>query len=127
MPATDAHPPEGRLAPLCRSLKDWKQLELFEREAQTLKGLEHKSAGQGQGRGRAGIVGRVRQQGGAGVRHACPSCALKLHLTERAAPSPLAIAGIPRYLDYFEQDTEQDRAFFLVQVRVRLGGALAEQ
>lgn len=52
--------------PLRCSLKDWKQLELFEREAQTLKSLSH-------------------------------PC-------------------IPRYLDYFEADTEQDRAFFLVQV-----------
>ncbi|PSC76759.1 serine threonine kinase [Micractinium conductrix] len=58
-----------------RSLKDWKQLELFEREAQTLKGLEHKN--------------------------------------------------IPRYLDYFEQDTEQDRAFFLVQEAAQ-GKSLAE-
>ncbi|KAL4431634.1 hypothetical protein ABPG77_001476 [Micractinium sp. CCAP 211/92] len=48
-----------------RSLKDWKQLELFEREAKVLESLDH--------------------------------------------------PGIPRYLASFEQDTEQDRAFFLVQ------------
>lgn len=48
------------------SLKDWKQLELFEREAKVLESLDH--------------------------------------------------PGIPRYLASFEQDTEQDRAFFLVQV-----------
>ena len=51
-----------------RSLKDWKQLELFEREAQLLASLAHK--------------------------------------------------GIPQYLDYFEDDSEADRAFFLVQVSV---------
>ncbi|EFN53197.1 hypothetical protein CHLNCDRAFT_32227, partial [Chlorella variabilis] len=58
-----------------RTLKDWKQLEMFEREAQILKNLDHR--------------------------------------------------GIPRYLDYFEQDTEQDRAFFLVQ-EVAQGKSLAD-
>ncbi|KAL4458937.1 hypothetical protein ABPG75_013802 [Micractinium tetrahymenae] len=48
-----------------RSLKDWKQLELFEREAKVLESLQH--------------------------------------------------PGIPRYLASFEQDTDQDRGFFLVQ------------
>lgn len=58
-----------------RSLKDWKQLDLFEREAQTLKGLDHQ--------------------------------------------------GIPRYLATFEQDTEQDRGFFLVQ-ELAQGRSLSE-
>lgn len=49
-----------------RALRDWKQLELFEREAAILKGLDH--------------------------------------------------AGIPRYLDYFEEEDNQDKRFFLVQV-----------
>jgi serine/threonine protein kinase len=49
-----------------RGLADWKQLQLFEREAATLRGLSH-------------------------------PC-------------------IPAYLDYFEDDTERDRGFFLVQV-----------
>ena len=49
-----------------RDLGDWKQLQLFEREAATLRGLSH-------------------------------PC-------------------IPAYLDYFEDDTERDRGFFLVQV-----------
>jgi hypothetical protein len=48
-----------------RSMQNWKQLELFEREAQTLESLAH--------------------------------------------------PGIPQYLDYFEQDTAQDRGFYLVQ------------
>eukprot|EP00887_Chlorella_sp_A99_P006661 scaffold3.g6661.t1 len=52
-----------------RGLRDWKQLELFEREAQTLKSLDH--------------------------------------------------PGIPRYLEWFEEDTEQDRAFCLVQELAR--------
>ena len=51
-----------------RGLGDWKQLQLFEREAATLRGLSH-------------------------------PC-------------------IPAYLDYFEDDTEHDRGFFLVQVRL---------
>ncbi|GAB4823289.1 hypothetical protein N2152v2_010335 [Parachlorella kessleri] len=48
-----------------RSLRDWKQLELFEREGQVLKGLDH--------------------------------------------------PGIPRYLEYFEEESEQDKGFYLVQ------------
>ena len=48
-----------------RNLRDWKQLELFEREAQTLENLDH--------------------------------------------------PGIPNYIDYFEEDTSNDRSFFLVQ------------
>ncbi len=46
---------------------DWKQLQLFEREAKALESLGH--------------------------------------------------PGIPRYIDYFEVDTADDRGFFLVQVR----------
>ncbi|KAL4447567.1 hypothetical protein ABPG75_004786 [Micractinium tetrahymenae] len=57
-----------------RSLRDWKQLDLFEREAAVLRSLEH--------------------------------------------------PGIPRYLACFEQDTERDRAFFLVQEAVQ-GASLA--
>ena len=53
-----------------RSLRDWKQLELFEREAKTLESLSH--------------------------------------------------PGIPRYVDYFEEDDPNDRAFVLVQVRAWL-------
>lgn len=45
---------------------DWKQLQLFEREAKALESLSH--------------------------------------------------SGIPRYIDYFEVDTTEDRGFFLVQV-----------
>jgi serine/threonine protein kinase len=48
-----------------RGMSGWKQLELFEREAQLLRGLAH--------------------------------------------------PGIPRYIDYLEEDTLTDRAFFLVQ------------
>ena len=48
-----------------KSLRDWKQLDLFEREAQTLENLDH--------------------------------------------------PGIPKYIDSFEEDSEADRAFFLVQ------------
>ncbi|PNH04100.1 Calcium/calmodulin-dependent protein kinase I, partial [Tetrabaena socialis] len=59
-----------------RSLRDWKQLTLFEREASTLAGLTH--------------------------------------------------PGIPRYVDYFEEDDARgDRAFVLVQEVVR-GRSLAE-
>ena len=50
-----------------KRLSNWKQLELFEREAGTLASLSHPS--------------------------------------------------IPRYVAHFEQDTQQDRAFFLVQVK----------
>ena len=46
---------------------DWKQLQLFEREARALESLGH--------------------------------------------------PGIPRYIDYFEVDTAEDKGFFLVQVR----------
>jgi serine/threonine protein kinase len=49
-----------------RGMNDWKQLQLFEREASTLRALNH--------------------------------------------------PGIPKYLDYFEEDSEADRKFYLVQV-----------
>ena len=49
-----------------RGLRDWKQLELFQREAVVLQGLAH--------------------------------------------------PGIPAYIDYFEEDTATDRAFYIVQV-----------
>lgn len=49
-----------------RSMGDWKQLELFEREAAALRSLSH--------------------------------------------------PGIPAYKDYFEVDSDGDRAYFLVQV-----------
>lgn len=49
-----------------RSMADWKQLELFEREAAALRSLSH--------------------------------------------------PGIPAYKDYFEVDSDGDRAYFLVQV-----------
>ena len=51
-----------------KRMANWKQLELFEREASTLASLDH--------------------------------------------------PGIPRYVAHFEQDTQQDRTFFLVQVRL---------
>ena len=54
-----------------RRMAGWKALELFEREAATLKGLAH--------------------------------------------------PAVPRYVDYFEQDNELDRGFFLVQVRAQQG------
>jgi hypothetical protein len=57
-----------------KALRDWKQLELFQREAKVLQGLSH--------------------------------------------------PGIPRYLEYFEEDTESDRAFYIVQVRREGGGCL---
>ena len=50
-----------------RSMADWKQLELFEKEADALRSLSH--------------------------------------------------PGIPAYEDYFEVDSDGDRAYFLVQVR----------
>ena len=59
------------------SLKDWKQLELFEREAQILASLAHR--------------------------------------------------GIPQYLEYFEDDSEADRAFFLVQVSARTSSSQRRQ
>lgn len=52
-----------------RRMAGWKALELFEREAATLKALAH--------------------------------------------------PAVPRYVDYFEQDNERDRGFFLVQVRAK--------
>ncbi|KAK9822343.1 hypothetical protein WJX74_010055 [Apatococcus lobatus] len=58
-----------------KRLSNWKQLELFEREAGTLASLSHPS--------------------------------------------------IPRYIAHFEQDTQQDRAFFLVQ-ELAVGKTLAE-
>lgn len=48
-----------------QSMSDWKQLDLFQREASTLKELQH--------------------------------------------------PGIPRYVADFEEDTEKDRGYFLVQ------------
>lgn len=50
------------------SMSDWKQLDLFQREANTLKELKH--------------------------------------------------PGIPQYVADFEEDTEKDRGYFLVQVSV---------
>ena len=49
-----------------KGLRDWKQLELFQREAVILEGLTH--------------------------------------------------PNIPRYIDYFEEDTNTDRCFYIVQV-----------
>lgn len=48
-------------------MADWRQLELFEKEADALRSLKH--------------------------------------------------AGIPAFIDYFEVDSDGDRAFFLVQVQ----------
>uniref|UniRef100_A0A7S0RK56 non-specific serine/threonine protein kinase n=1 Tax=Chlamydomonas leiostraca TaxID=1034604 RepID=A0A7S0RK56_9CHLO len=62
-----------------RSLRDWKQLDLFQREAQILGALSH--------------------------------------------------PGIPKYIDYFEEDSERDRAFYIVQEAVQgksLAAMLAE-
>jgi ankyrin repeat protein len=56
-------------------MSDWKQMELFEREAQTLASLNH--------------------------------------------------PGIPKYLDYFQVDTPEDRGFYIVQQLV-VGKSLAE-
>jgi serine/threonine protein kinase len=56
-------------------MSDWKQMELFEREAQTLASLSH--------------------------------------------------PGIPKYLDYFQVDTPEDRGFYIVQQLVA-GKSLAE-
>eukprot|EP00882_Tetradesmus_deserticola_P009899 GHRQ01010460.1.p1 GENE.GHRQ01010460.1~~GHRQ01010460.1.p1 ORF type:complete len:311 (+),score=106.07 GHRQ01010460.1:329-1261(+) len=58
-----------------RGLRDWKQLELFQREAVVLQGLAH--------------------------------------------------PGIPAYIDYFEEDTASDRAFYIVQEVVQ-GQSLAQ-
>ncbi|WIA18005.1 hypothetical protein OEZ85_009492 [Tetradesmus obliquus] len=58
-----------------RGLRDWKQLELFQREAVVLQGLAH--------------------------------------------------PGIPAYIDYFEEDTANDRAFYIVQEVVQ-GKSLAQ-
>jgi serine/threonine protein kinase len=58
-----------------RGLRDWKQLELFQREAAVLQSLSHPS--------------------------------------------------VPRYLEYFEEDTPEDRCFFLVQAEAR-GRSLAD-
>ncbi len=72
--ASTAHPmqaqgPDGTVVAVkalsLRRMTDWKQLELFEREANTLKFLDH--------------------------------------------------PGIPKYIDYFSEDMEKDRGFFLVQ------------
>ena len=61
---------EGKLVAVkalsLQSMSDWKQLELFQREANTLKQLQH--------------------------------------------------PGIPQYVADFEDDTEQDRGYYLVQV-----------
>ena len=59
-----------------RGMKNWKQLELFEREARTLQNLSHK--------------------------------------------------GIPKYIDYFEVDTENDKTFYLIQELAK-GSTLAER
>ncbi|NJK70140.1 MAG: protein kinase [Oscillatoriales cyanobacterium RU_3_3] len=56
-------------------MTDWKQMELFDREAQTLANLNH--------------------------------------------------PGIPKYLDYFQVDTPEDRGFYIVQQLV-VGKSLAE-
>lgn len=65
-----AETPEGKAIAVkalsLRGLADWKQLDLFEREAKMLESLSH--------------------------------------------------PGIPRYLEYFEEDTDRDKGFFLVQV-----------
>uniref|UniRef100_A0A061QWW9 non-specific serine/threonine protein kinase n=1 Tax=Tetraselmis sp. GSL018 TaxID=582737 RepID=A0A061QWW9_9CHLO len=58
-----------------RGMNDWKQLQLFEREAATLRGLSH--------------------------------------------------PGIPKYLEYFEEETENDIQFYLVQELAK-GRSLAE-
>ena len=61
---------EGKLVAVkalsLQSMSDWKQLDLFQREASTLKQLQH--------------------------------------------------PGIPQYVADFEEDTEKDRGYFLVQV-----------
>lgn len=57
-----------------RSMKTWKQLELFEREAKILRALDH--------------------------------------------------PGVPKYIDYFEKDTEDDRRFYIVQ---ELAGGMSLQ
>jgi serine/threonine protein kinase len=54
-----------------QSMSDWKQLDLFQREANTLKQLQH--------------------------------------------------PGIPRYVADFEDDTEKDRGYYLVQVSSKVG------
>ena len=43
----------------------------------------------------------------------------QLELFEREAKvlESLNHPGIPRYIDFFEEDSERDRGFFLVQVR----------
>ena len=65
---------EGKLVAVkalsLQSMSDWKQLDLFQREANTLKQLQH--------------------------------------------------PGIPRYVADFEDDTEKDRGYYLVQVSHRL-------
>lgn len=69
--ASDEPRPVAIKALSLRGLRgDWKQLDLFQREAKTLEALQH--------------------------------------------------PGIPRYLDYFEEDTAQDKGFFLVQVWHRI-------
>lgn len=98
-----------------RTLKDWKQLEMFEREAQILKNLDHRCGG-GQENSWAHEPGR-KMRCALPATVACRPTAAVVHLN----PGDCwwcwwCCRGIPRYLDYFEQDTEQDRAFFLVQV-----------
>ncbi|ESA39065.1 serine threonine protein kinase [Leptolyngbya sp. Heron Island J] len=58
-----------------KGLSDWKKLELFEREAQVLEGLDH--------------------------------------------------PAIPKYIDYFQVDTQRDRYFYIVQALAR-GRSLAD-
>ncbi len=53
-----------------RRMRDWKVLDLFEREARVLRALDHPS--------------------------------------------------IPRYLDYFEEDTDNDRRFYIVQASLQI-------
>lgn len=67
--ALQAHNAEGKQVAVkalsLQSMSDWKQLDLFQREANTLKQLQH--------------------------------------------------PGIPKYVADFEDDTEKDRGYFLVQ------------
>ena len=71
MPFLQAKDADGKLVAVkalsLKSMSDWKQLDLFEREAQTLKQLQH--------------------------------------------------PGIPQYVADFQDDTEKDRGYFLVQAR----------
>ncbi|KAK9809971.1 hypothetical protein WJX72_002794 [[Myrmecia] bisecta] len=74
-----AKEPDGKVVAVkalsLRSMSDWKQLDLFEREAKILESLTH--------------------------------------------------PGIPAYLDYFEEDSERDKGFYLVQ-ELAQGRSLAD-